>query len=72
MSSSIDKRFGDMFVHGRLDDKVNLILSAHGFELDIGLLEESIATELMKRWDDLKAEAERLSEFEWMYKELNE
>lgn len=72
MSSPIDKKFGDMFVHGRLDDKVNLILSAYGFELDIGLIDEKIANELMRRWDALKSEAERLSEYEWMYRELNE
>lgn len=72
MSSPIDKKFGDMFVHGRLDDKVNLVLSAHGFELEIGLLDEKIANELMMRWDALKDEAERLSEYEWMYKDLSE
>ena len=59
-----------MFVHGKLDDKVNLILSAHGFELDMGLIDENVADELMRRWNDLKDEAERLSEVEWMYNEL--
>ena len=70
MSSPIDKKYGDMFIHGTKDNMVNLILSAHGFELDIGLLDKDIADELMRRWNDLKYEAERLSEYEWMYNEL--
>lgn len=73
MSSSIDKEFGDMFIHGiHPDGRVNVILSAHGFELDLGLMQNDTAQKLIIRWNNLKDKAEENQEFAWRCKELSE
>ena len=71
MSSPLDKKFGDMFIHGvHPDGRCDLVWSSHGGEFTLELVGYESAEQMILAWNRLKDEAERLREYEWMYEQL--